>query len=171
MLLEQGKLERREYRTLTGLESDVKRMVNNAKAYNNNKSDIYLDAERIRKMTSNYMVKHNPAYEDKAYSAFATPLPSERAAAAGSLTGEKPDPPETAQAQSAVKAEATPAPAEARRITRGGNTPHESLRRSQSEMAVLDPDEEGYDPDFAGKTFQEAQRQLLNEMIKYKDDG
>jgi len=180
-LRKQGKLERHEYNKLTYLESDVKRMVNNAKSYNHNKSDIYLDAEKIRKMTSNYMVKHNPAYSDRNYTAFATPLPEESGAQAqergsdSDLDAEgEPDEEDVAKqveaAASKPKVEAsTPAPAESSRKTRGGATPHESLKKSQSVLAALDPDDEGYDADYAGKTFQQAQRQLLNEMIKYRD--
>jgi hypothetical protein len=194
----EAKLERGEYKMLTELESDVKRLVNNAKAFNNNKSDIFLDAERIRKMTSNYMVKHNPAYEDTKYSAFATPLPEDDGADA---IAEKDDSPEPQPASiklslgpkakstpaakppgsksvpapgtaSTVKVESTPATNTERRATRGGiSTPQESLKRTMLALAALDPDEEGYDADFTGKTFQQAQRQLLNEMIKYKDDG
>jgi len=146
---------------LTYLESDVKRMVNNAKAYNNPKSDIYLDAERIRKMTSNYMVKHNPAYKDKNYAAFPTPLPAEREAADE----------EEGEAEEEEKQEEEEAPTKTeKRSTRGGTTPNDSLKASRLTERMLDPDEEGYDPDFAGKTFQQAQRQLMNEMIKHKDD-
>jgi len=151
----QAKLERRGYPQLTYLESDVKRMVNNAKTYNNAKSDIYLDAERIRKMTSNYMVKHNPAYKDKNYAAFPTPLPSEREA-------EEEEEEEQEEEEAPAKTE--------KRSTRGGTTPNNSLKASRLTERMLDPDEEGYDPDFAGQTFQQAQRQLMNEMIKHKDD-
>jgi hypothetical protein len=210
----EAKLERGEYKMLTELESDVKRLVNNAKQFNNNKSDIFLDAERIRKMTSNYMVKHNPAYEDPKYSAFATPLPTDGMTQEADAEAERDESPEpqpapiklslgskakstpaakppqskaaptpaakpppskaapTPAGAPPVKIESTPAATTDRRATRGANsTPQESLKRTMSALAALDPDEEGYDPDFTGKTFQQAQRQLLNEMIKYKDDG
>lgn len=66
-----------EYDTLEGLESDLKRMVQNAKDYNNSKSSIFEDAERIRKALSNFMPKHNPAYLREDYRAYPTPIPQE----------------------------------------------------------------------------------------------
>jgi hypothetical protein len=57
------------------LESDLKRLVQNAKEFNSTKSEVYEDAERIRKALSNFMPKHNPAYLDPAYRAYPTPLP------------------------------------------------------------------------------------------------
>jgi hypothetical protein len=73
----QDKLERREYTNLAQVESDCKRLVNNAKAYNDKRSPVYEDAERLRKTASNWMVKHNPAYRDGNYIAVATPIPGE----------------------------------------------------------------------------------------------
>ncbi|KAJ9610578.1 hypothetical protein H2200_005355 [Cladophialophora chaetospira] len=66
-----------EYENLEGLESDLKRMVQNAKDYNNSKSSIFEDAERIRKALSNFMPKHNPAYLREDYRAYPTPIPQE----------------------------------------------------------------------------------------------
>ena len=56
------------------LESDLKRLVQNAKEFNSTKSEVYEDAERIRKALSNFMPKHNPAYLDPAYRAYPTPI-------------------------------------------------------------------------------------------------
>jgi hypothetical protein len=69
-------LENYEYATMEKLESDLKRLVQNAKEFNSTKSEVYEDAERIRKALSNFMPKHNPAYLDPAYRAYPTPLPS-----------------------------------------------------------------------------------------------
>lgn len=68
--LHQGK-----YYNMTVLESDLKRMVQNAKDYNTSGSQIFEDAERIRKALSNFMPKHNPAYLDPDYRAVPTPIP------------------------------------------------------------------------------------------------
>lgn len=68
--LHQGK-----YHNMTVLESDLKRMVQNAKDYNTSGSQIFEDAERIRKALSNFMPKHNPAYLDPDYRAVPTPIP------------------------------------------------------------------------------------------------
>src|SRR5271170_3006997 len=60
------------------LESDLKRLVQNAKEFNSTKSEVYEDAERIRKALSNFMPKHNPAYLNPSYRAYPTPIPRER---------------------------------------------------------------------------------------------
>ncbi|EXJ78066.1 hypothetical protein A1O3_09227 [Capronia epimyces CBS 606.96] len=71
------RLESHEYETMEQLESDLKRMVQNAKDYNHSKSPIFEDAERIRKALSNFMPKHNPAYLRADYRAYPTPIPQE----------------------------------------------------------------------------------------------
>ncbi len=71
------RLQNFEYENLEGLESDLKRMVQNAKDYNNSKSSIFEDAERMRKALSNFMPKHNPAYLREDYRAYPTPIPQE----------------------------------------------------------------------------------------------
>jgi Bromodomain len=71
------KLQSGEYPTMETLESDLKRLVQNAKEFNSTKSEVYEDAERIRKALSNFMPKHNPAYLDSTYRAYPTPIPSE----------------------------------------------------------------------------------------------
>lgn len=64
-----------QYDNMEKLESDLKRMVQNAKDYNDSKSSIFEDAERIRKALSNFMPKHNPAYLNEEYRAYPTPIP------------------------------------------------------------------------------------------------
>ncbi|KAH0848398.1 hypothetical protein FOPE_02212 [Fonsecaea pedrosoi] len=71
------RLENYEYENLEALESDLKRMVQNAKDYNNSRSSIFEDAERIRKALSNFMPKHNPAYLRQDYRAYPTPIPQD----------------------------------------------------------------------------------------------
>lgn len=71
------KLQSGLYPTMEALESDLKRLVQNAKEFNSTKSEVYEDAERIRKALSNFMPKHNPAYLDSTYRAYPTPIPSE----------------------------------------------------------------------------------------------
>lgn len=63
------------YPTMEALEGDLKRMVQNAKDYNDSRSEVFADAERIRKALSNFMPKHNPAYADPEYRAVPTPIP------------------------------------------------------------------------------------------------
>ncbi|KIV77162.1 hypothetical protein PV11_08986 [Exophiala sideris] len=69
------RLKKLEYENMERLESDLKRMVQNAKDYNHYKSPIFEDAERIRKALSNFMPKHNPAYLRPDYRAYPTPIP------------------------------------------------------------------------------------------------
>lgn len=69
------KLAAFEYTTMELLEGDLKRMVQNAKDYNDSRSEVFADAERIRKALSNFMPKHNPAYANPNYRAVPTPIP------------------------------------------------------------------------------------------------
>lgn len=68
------RLHRQEFATLAELESWLKRMVTNAKEYYNKNTQTFEDAERVRKATSNWMVKFNPAYK-KIDNYAATPIP------------------------------------------------------------------------------------------------
>lgn len=70
-------MEDGEYETMERLESDLKRLVQNAKDFNASNSPIFQDAERIRKALSNFMPKHNPSYLDPNYKAQPTPIPRE----------------------------------------------------------------------------------------------
>lgn len=70
------RLYRHELKDMSELESWLKRMVNNAKEYYPRNSQTYEDAERVRKATSNYMVKTNPAYKSQTYAATPAPIPS-----------------------------------------------------------------------------------------------
>lgn len=69
------RLYRQEFSNMSELESWLKRMVNNAKEYYPRHSQTYEDAERVRKATSNYMVKTNPAYKCQTYAATPAPIP------------------------------------------------------------------------------------------------
>ncbi len=70
------KLDNGDFASMSELESYVKRMVQNAKDFHPRGSQIYDDAERVRKALSNYMVKTNPAYKlVEGYTAVPTPLP------------------------------------------------------------------------------------------------
>lgn len=68
------RLIRHEFENLSELESWLKRMVTNAKEYYNKNTQTFEDAERVRKATSNWMVKFNPAYK-KIDNYAATPIP------------------------------------------------------------------------------------------------
>lgn len=66
-----------EFKSLAELESYFKRMIANAKDYYSRGSQVFDDAERVRKALSNYMTKTNPAYSNRSYQAVPTPLPPE----------------------------------------------------------------------------------------------
>ncbi|KAI9656051.1 MAG: hypothetical protein M1821_005112 [Bathelium mastoideum] len=147
----EGKLHRKEYPNLSAIESDVKRMVNNAKSYNDRSSAIFADAERIRKMLSNYMVKNNPAYKDPGYIAVPTPIPPHLLNNTQNSDGTTPTPKPSGKGTS-TPATASPAPA----------GPSAGLIETEQLLE---------NPDFTGKTFQQAQDQIMVELIKHQEDG
>jgi hypothetical protein len=160
------KLNRGGYQSLAQVESDCKRLVNNAKSYNDRKSIIYEDAERLRKTASNWMVKHNPAYRNQGYQAVATPIPGEEPVPFG-----KPIP-RVANATPKPASPATPDTAERPRRAAAAatqlSTPAPSkLRKSVSGVAEQDDD----NAEFVGKTFQQAQDQIIRDLIDYVEPG
>lgn len=156
----QGKLNRHEYPNLSAVEGDIKRMINNAKSFNEKTSEIYSDAERIRKQLSNYMSKNNPAYRDPNYVSFPTPIP-------GEVSGEE----RRRSSSAAINKDSGPTgPSLKLRVS--GSTSARLVKQQQSENGVpLTPPVVAADPKpYIGKTFQEAQDQIITELIKYKDD-
>lgn len=156
----QDKLNRGEYTTLAQVESDCKRLVNNAKAYNDKKSLIYEDAERLRKTASNWMVKHNPAYRIQGYQAIATPVPGEEATPPGKPA---PRPAVSTPRPAAPTPDSTERPRRAA-ATAAQTTPAPSKLRHSASTAPEEPDD---NPDFAGKTFQQVQDRIIRELIDY----
>ena len=147
------KLNRHAYSTLTQVESDVKRMVANAKSYNDEKSVVFGDAERIRKSLSNFMREHNPDYKRiPGYQAFPTPIPGED----GANTDNSPTPDVAAREQSERPKKATINLSRGRKSSLGPNT--------------ATPEVTSKSDGYTGKTFQQAQEQLINDLIKYIDD-
>ena len=121
-------------------------MVNNAKAYNERPSPIFQDAERIRKMLSNYMVKNNPAYKDPNYIASPTPIPAHLLNSSRDTNGDTPTA-KPSRKETPARATISPAPATA-------------------SAGPMDTD----DTDFTGKTFQQAQDQIMGELIKHQEE-
>jgi hypothetical protein len=156
-----------EYPTLAVLESDCKRLVNNAKIYNDKKSLVYEDAERLRKTASNWMTKHNPAYKMiRGYSAVATPVPGEENAPT-------PRPPARPSVSTPRSAPAAPAPTPdtgdrpRRAAAPASSTPAPSkLRKATSAAANNKPAAEA---SYEGKSFQQAQDQIITELVEYVD--
>lgn len=145
------KLEKGQYPDLSSLEADAKRLVANAKKYNQTESQIFQDAERIRKLTFNWMSRHNP----KGAQTAATPEPesidpavlkSIRARYQGSKPAPSPLAGREPSRSRSIKLQ-TPAPA-----------------------ATVSTEDANDDPmSFKGKTFQKAQEMVVQQCLGYQD--
>lgn len=140
-MCKQEKLRADRYVDLAGVESDLKRMVNNAKTYNEKGSDVYDDAERLRKTASNWMTRFNPAYRDPKYVAQPTALPEGRQN--GTRPGGKPV--------------AVP-------------TPQQQPRPKAPEVRAVVRVPKDDDSAFSGKSFQQAQDMIITELMDFRDD-
>jgi len=109
------KLYNRDFNNMAELESYAKRMIQNAKDYYPRSSQVFDDAERVRKALSNYMVKTNPAYKlVHGYSAVPTPIPAELEATPS------PDVEAEAEAEDEIDAEADEEEEEEEEAAEGG---------------------------------------------------
>ncbi|KAI9842287.1 MAG: hypothetical protein M1837_007357 [Sclerophora amabilis] len=157
------KLNNRQYPTLTTLESDVKRMIANAKAYNRRDSGVFEDAERVRKFASSWMKENNPAYRDPKYAAFPTPLPGEdqkvNANTNANTDGDKDVEKEgnLSRSRRSIKAPATPA--------------SPSANGQVSKVPAASPVDGGQLSVFAGQSFQQVQESIVQEMIDLEDEN
>jgi hypothetical protein len=151
----EAKLINRQFPTLTALEGDFKRMIANAKEYNEKGSVIYDDAERMRKALSNYMSKTNPIYKlIPGFSTVATPLlkeeePSDKDEGDEDAEGEL-------EAELEIEAPKKKPGRPKTTHTRGSMTP-----ASESNYAGVD---------YSTLTFQQAQEKIMEEMISYQED-
>ncbi|KAI9713764.1 MAG: hypothetical protein M1828_001358 [Chrysothrix sp. TS-e1954] len=157
----QQKLEDRRYASLSEVESDVKRMERNAKEYNETGSTVYLDAERIRKATLNWMQKMNPAHKKGGYTVVPTPLPPE---------------PEKRLTLSLKNNTSTRSrSAERERKSQARSTPNGAATTSDAGAARMDANREdeakNKSRDFFGKDFQQAQEQLIADCLEHVEDG
>jgi hypothetical protein len=166
------KVKNNEYPTVSAIESDLKRMVQNAKEFNDSKSVIFEDAERIRKLVFNFMKVNNPEYkENPGYTAVPTPIPNAAAAPVQngrhSLKTEN-EVPEPAPTKVKLKPSSVARSSEADR--KSSVAPSAATGEDEGE----DDEDEGEasnDIDFTGKTFQEAQQMIISYMLRYTDDG
>lgn len=159
----QDKLNRGDYSSLAQVESDCKRLVNNAKSYNDRKSTIYEDAERLRKTASNWMVKHNPAYRRDGYQAVATPIPGEEPIPYGKpIPRVHPSTPKAAAPTPETASTDRPRRTAAASGTQSATPAPSKLRNSASAAPG-----EGDDRDFTGKNFQQAQEQIIQGLVNY----
>ncbi len=138
-------------------------MVSNAKSYNEKSSDVFSDAEKVRKLVVSWMTQNNPAYDDPSYAPFATLVPD----------GWQ-DRLQTGEEVHDIDADGETDPEEAADTTERPNTvastssANAKTRRASSTPAVQDA--EGAGEGFEGNTFQQAQEKIMTEMINYKNE-
>jgi len=188
----ENKLRQNLYPTISTVESDFKQMVNNAKEYNEKGSDIYEDAERIRKLVYNYMKTHNPAYQDPDYHATATELVEPKLTLTNGKRGaaiikqpqqnrpggSKPKlslvnsrRSETKQSEPPSERKSSAAPSAS---AGDGEDEVMEAQGSGSNEGNVDGSRNGHlvDRDFTGKSFEDAQRMIVKDLIERKDgDG
>jgi hypothetical protein len=109
------------------------------------------------------MTKHNPAYKTNNYVAIATPIPGEENSAPG-----KPIPRITSTPRAIHSPAATPdtfdRPRRAAAAAAQSATPAPSRLRLSASRADQEVED---NPDFDGKTFQQAQEQIVKDLIDY----
>jgi len=140
------KLKRHEFPNLTAFESWFKRMVLNAKEYNEKGSQIYDDAERLRKGFSNYMTKVNPAYKVHGFVVAPVALPGEEN----------------------VDDEVEPDVEESVTAKRGKSRASKAAAKSPPPPAWKIAKYAG--KGFSGLSFQQAQEKIVEDMILFNDD-
>ena len=137
-------------------------MISNAKSFNVKTSQIYSDAEKVRKLVSNFMTERNPAYRNHNYQAVATPVPE-----GWQKRSEKVESTPKAEIEGDIKAEESLS--DSRSGRRSGRNPtqtpaaEEESRRASSTPAIQDA--EGAGEGFEGNTFQQAQDKIVTEMM------
>ncbi|MCJ1405326.1 hypothetical protein MMC11_008553 [Xylographa trunciseda] len=160
----QDKLTCRQYPTLTTLESDLKRLVSNAKSYNERNSEVFSDAEKIRKMVSNHMTKVNPAYKDPTYQSFPTPIPGD----IREIGPTKVEDPEVDADGETDHDEPTGKPK--RLVTlHGPSAEKEQIRRTASSTPAISGAADAGES-FKDNTFQQVQEKIVTELIDLKNE-
>ena len=171
-----AKLQRNAYPTVTTLESDLKRMVQNAKEYNAPKSDIFEDAERIRKLVYNFMKQNNPQYqEDPSYVSFATPIPQTDGAAKngghknGIASGVESarQSREVSERPKKIVLKNSEAPSDRKASVAPSTTTGDGGDDAEDD----DEGGDGGDISFDGLGFQEAQMKLISYLLHYTEEG
>lgn len=156
----EAKLRRKEFPNLSALESYFKRMISNAKEYNQRGSEVYEDSERLRKALSNFMTRWNPAYKTPGYVATPVPIPStlsqtDEPASDGEADADgEPDP--DVESQSMAKRKPGRPPKNPQAPQRSSETP----ALSEFQYAGVS---------FEGLSFQQAQEKIIEDMIRKKE--
>lgn len=193
------KLNNHGYQDLSSLEGDFKRLVSNAKETNPRHSEIFGDAERIRKAVSNLMVKHNPAYKFGNYQAIATPLPPSPGSGEDDLGDDAPVDEEDVDMEADADADADdqgdeddegedeeeedededaesddePEPEPVTRKRRGGRPSRGAAPAPTPKASRSSSAQATQDTDvvgYKGLTFQQAQEKIVTELVLKKDE-
>lgn len=173
-------------------------MIANAKEYYTRGSQIFDDAERVRKALSNYMTKTNPAYSNRSYQAVPTPLPPENADddddEEGDAEGEEEEGDEDADGEDAEDAEDAEGEDEDEDAD-GEDEPEEDEQPKSRRKAIIlkrrgssrtrrgsnndnprarspqpsRPDHEYENVPYKGLTFQQAQEKIVEELLRHQE--
>lgn len=158
------KLKQNEYPTVSAIEGDFKRMIQNAKDYNDPDSVIYDDAERIRKLVYNFMKTNNPAYKEiPNYAAVATPIPQPASRPVQNGVVHKLDGGEDNKSRQGTTARSSEQPDRKSSIAPSATT---------GDAGDADDVDGSGDAaiDFEGKSFQDAQQLIISHLLHYTDE-
>lgn len=183
------RLQNQEFANLSELEGYFKRMVMNAKDFYPKSSEVFEDAERVRKALSNYMTKTNPAYKlVHGYSCQATPVDTdgqpETSSAIVHQTAVEHMPVSDEDADGEEDAQEEDEDAEGdededeedenpRKIVlkrRGPGRPGSEQTRKLDKSGRVKADHEYEGVPYKGLSFQQAQEKIVEELIR-KPDG
>ncbi|KAI4242310.1 MAG: hypothetical protein LQ352_007260 [Teloschistes flavicans] len=159
----EAKLNNHEYPTVTTVESDLRRMILNAKSFNEKTSQVFSDAEKVRKAVSNFMVDHNPAYQSGDYKPFPTPVPDDWQDKLAEETKEADESVDDAEEEEVEQ------PTRGMRTRRASSAVNASSNARTSGTPAAHPTE-GMGESFDGDTFQKAQEKIVAEMLDLKND-
>ncbi|KAG4034756.1 hypothetical protein MFRU_002g01080 [Monilinia fructicola] len=173
----QEKLDNRDFATLSELECFFKRLVKNAKDYNERESIIHRDAERIRKAVVKFMNDNNPEYKtNPGMRLEPTPIPPVESIEYKPVDPRpaEPAPVHAAQDDSDADAEGEPEyfeeeiKTEPQPIIKRRGRPPKNLGapRKSTTPAVSDSQYAGVS--FTGLTFQQAQEKVIADVLSYK---
>jgi hypothetical protein len=157
-------------------------MILNAKDYYKKDTSGFNDAERVRKTASNFMVRFNPAYKTiPNYSAIPTPIPGEAVNGGHTPARNNASTPASARPITLRINASSHDPQTPRRAAVPKYAPEPELEdeedeeeeeeEEEEEDADADADAEGEEDlaDFTGKSFQDAQDQIMEELINYEE--
>jgi hypothetical protein len=166
----ENKLNGREFTNLSELESYFKRMVTNAKDFYSRGSEVFDDAERVRKALSNYMVKTNPAYKlTPGYTCQPTPLPDDPDAQADEDDEDGEDDEDDEEEDEEEQDEESEEEVKPRR--RPGRPPKKTNQAAQAKLQdknkKIEQEYEGIGYDKLN--FQQAQEKIVEELIVEED--